>query len=199
MKHRAVLLLLLLIAAAPLAHAQGEKGMYIGATLGSIDYEESADVFDFAVSDSTYTYRFFGGYRFNDYFAVEGGAGRTGSLEESFDDVPFGPFGPVRINLDQVLDIYTITALGFVPLDRISLFGGVGYFSASIGGDAEAEGLGTLGGIDGHDSGASAVLGVQRDFGLDLRNLSVRAQYQWYDWESGVDGSEISVGMIFRF
>ena len=43
-------------------------------------------------------YRIIGGYRFNDNFALEGGWGKTGDLEESFTEV-IPPFGTVTLNL----------------------------------------------------------------------------------------------------
>jgi hypothetical protein len=192
------LALLLSLAVAPLAHAQDDLGMYFGAGLGSFDYDESGSASGIPVSDSTYSYHLFGGYKFIENFALEVGIGGTGDIEESFTET-FPGIGPIRLNVDGTYDIYTITALGILPLDQFSLFGGAGYFSASLGGTVDAEGFGTIGEIDGHDNGATATFGIQRDFALDLKSLSIRGQYIWYDFADDVDASGIAIAMLFRF
>jgi hypothetical protein len=192
------LALLVCLAFAPLAHAQDDLGMYFGAGLGSFDYDEEAGASGLPVSDSTYSYHLFGGYKFNENFALEVGLGGTGDIEESF-TANFPGIGPIRLNVDGTYDIYTLTALGILPFDRFSLFGGAGYFSASLGGTVDAEGFGTIGELDDHDNGATATFGVQRDFGLDLKSLSIRGQYHWYDFSDGVDASGFAIGVLFRF
>jgi hypothetical protein len=190
------LALLLCLAVAPLAHAQDDRGMYFGAGLGSFDYDESA--FD-GVSDSAYTYRLFGGYKFIDHFALEFGLAGTGDLEETFTETAPG-FPPLTLNVDLNLDIYTLSALGILPLERFSLFAGAGYYSASFGGDVNIEGFGDAGSFDGeNENGATATFGIQRDFGLDLKSLSIRGQYDWYDFPDGIDASGITISMLFRF
>jgi hypothetical protein len=196
------LALLLALAIAPLAHAQDDRGMYFGAGLGSFDYDESSDAFAFAISDSNYAYHLFGGYKFTENFALEVGIGGTGDLEENIPDV-FVPqipqLGLVTLELDGTYDIYTITALGILPFDQFSLFAGAGYFSASLGGTVNVSGIGTIGSLDGHDNGAAATFGVQRDFGLDLKSLSIRGHYDWYDFSDGIDASGFTLAVLFRF
>lgn len=192
MKLLAVLVCLVL---SQVAHAQGARGGYMGGLLGKFDYEEPEDIDGLPVSDDTYIYHVFGGYQFNEHFALEGGIGRTGDLEESFPDF----FPGFTLEVDQIYDIYTIRALGILPFDALSLFGGVGYFSASLSGPVDVAGLGQIGELDGHESGAVATLGVQRDFGLDLRNLSIRGQLDWYDFGNGIDAAGFTLGMTYRF
>jgi hypothetical protein len=189
------LALLLCFALAPLAHAQDDRGMYFGAGLGSFDYDEGG--ID-GISDSAYSYHLFGGYKFIDNFALEFGIAGTGDLEETFPEA-FGP-GTPSVNVDLNLDIYRLTALGILPLDRFSLFAGAGYFSASYGGDVNIAGFGDAGSFDGgNESGAAATFGIQRDFGLDLKALSIRGQYDWYDFPDGIDASGFTIAMLFRF
>jgi hypothetical protein len=188
------LALLLTLALAPLAHAQSDRGMYFGAGLGSFDYDEGVG----GVADSTYAYHLFGGYKFNEHIALEGGISGTGDLKESFTETVPG-FGDVTLNVKQNLDIYSFTALGILPFDSMSLFAGVGYFSASLSGTVDAAPFGS-GAFDGsHDNGVQAKLGIQHDFGLDLKSLSIRAQYDFYDFSDNVDVSGITVAVLFRF
>jgi hypothetical protein len=178
-----------------LAHAQADGGMYMGAALGTFDYEESGPD---AISDDTSAYQLFGGYRFNDHLAVEVGFGRTGDIEGEFVEVIPG-IGPITLEVDANFDVYTVRAIGFLPFEQLSLFGAAGYYSASLGGPVSVAGFGDIGEVDGHERGATAALGIQRDFGLDLRSLSIRGQYEWFDFGSEVDASGFSLGVLFRF
>jgi hypothetical protein len=189
------LALLLCLGFAQLAHAQAERGAYMGAALGTFDYEEGDPE---VISDDTSAYQLFGGYRLNDYFAVELGLGRTGDIEGDFTDVIPG-IGPITFEIDASYDIYTLRAVGFLPFEELSLFAAAGYYSASLGGPISVAGIGDVGEVDGHESGATAVLGIQRDFGLDLRSLSIRGQYEWFDFGTDVDASGFSIGVLFRF
>lgn len=49
------------------------------------------------------------------------------------------------------------------------------------------------------DAAARALLGIQRDFGLDLRSFRIRGQYEWFDFGNEVDASGFSIGVLFRF
>jgi OOP family OmpA-OmpF porin len=190
------------LALAPLAHAQEERGMYIGGGLGTFDYSEPDDSF-FPVSDTTWTYSLFGGYQFNRYFALEVGIAGTGSdLEENFPDVAVPPFGIATLEVNEAFDIYTLQAVGFLPISKFNLFAGVGYFSASVNGSIDlsnASGSGTVAAGSDHTNGTAAMFGIQKNFGLDLKNFSVRGYYQWYDFDADVDGSGIVIGATYRF
>jgi hypothetical protein len=188
------LVLLLCIAFAPLAHAQGDRGMYFGAGIGAFDYDEGPE----GISDTNYEYHLFGGYKVLESFAIELELGGTGSLEETF--VDNGPFGPININVDATLAVYKLTFLGILPFDAISLFAGAGYYSAGLEADINVEGFGDQGTIDfGHERGATATFGLQHDFGLDLKSLSIRGQYEWYDFPDGIDATGVTIAVLFRF
>jgi hypothetical protein len=192
------LVMLACLAASPVAHAQSDRGMYFGAGLGWFDYEESDEPGSPGVSDSTYAYHLFGGYKFTENFALEFGIGGSGDIEQDIvQNIP--GLGPITLELDGNYDIYRLDAIGLLPLDRFSLFAGVGYFSANLSGDVNAVGFGTVGSLDGSENGASVKLGVQRDFGLDLKSLSIRGHYDWYDFGDGIDASGFTIALLFRF
>ena len=192
---RILVLLALSLSFAPSAFAQ-EREFYMGGLLGSFEYDDGGG--EGSIAGNVYSYRLIGGYRFNQHFGLEFGLGRTGELEGSLTDTVSG-IGDVTFELDATVDLYQLVAVGFLPLNRLDLFGGVGYYSASIGGPITAVGFGEVGGTSWHERGSMAVLGLQRDFRLDLRNLSIRGQYEWFDFSDGVDASSLSVGMILRF
>lgn len=193
MKYVAVLVCLGL---AQIGHAQDQSGGYIGAGFGTFDYDEGDG--PTAVSDTTTAYQVYGGYRFNDHFAVELGMGRTGDLEADIEDV-ISSIGPVTLEIDGEYTVYALRVIGLLPFERFSLFGGVGYYSADLNATVSLQGLGEIGWIDGHERGATASAGVQYDFGLDLRSFSLRAEYQWFDFGSDIDASGLNVGLLFRF
>ena len=179
-----------------LVHAQSDRGVYIGAALGTFDYEEQVDD-GIALSDSTSSYQLFGGYRLNDHVALEFGWGGTGDIEGTIPAVVQG-LGPVLLDASGSYDIYSLEALGILPFDRLSLFGGLGYFSASLSGPVSLPGFGQIGELDGHERGAMVSLGLQRDFRLDLENLGVRGEIQWFDIDD-VDAWSFGVGLVYRF
>ncbi|HEX6997736.1 MAG TPA: porin family protein [Gammaproteobacteria bacterium] len=188
--------LLACLGLAQLAHAQGEGGAYVGAGFGIFDYEE--DIGSEVVSDSAAAYQIIGGYRFNDYVAVEFNIGRTGDIEDDFEGTIPG-VGTFSFQVDRTFDVYAAKVLGYLPLDRFRLFAGIGYYSADIGDTVSVGGIGEVGFVDDHARGSTATLGVQYDFGLDLRNFSIRGEYQWFDVEDNVDASAVNIGMVFRF
>ena len=199
-KHVAPLALLSCLAAAPLAHAArapDERGGYMGGAFGTFNYEESSDI-PFAVSDDTTQYQLFGGYRVSKLFGVEFGLGKTQDLKSSFFvDVP--GLGTTKFDISGTYDIYTLKALGYLPIHLTSLYGGLGYQSATLNGDVDVQGFGTVGTVHDHLSGSTAVIGIQRDFNLDLKSISFRGEYTWYDFGTGIDASGFTVGMIYRF
>ena len=196
-KPLAHLALLLCLAAASAAHAADKRGGYMGGALGTFRYEEPSDI-TFGVSDNTTQYELFGGYRVSDYFAVEFGLARTQDLD-STTVVDVQGLGATNFDVSQYFDIYTLKALGFKPFDLFSVFGGAGYYSAALNGEIEVSGFGTVATAKDHSRGAMAALGVQRDFRLDLKSLSIRGEYNWYDFDEGVKASGFTLGVLFRF
>jgi hypothetical protein len=196
-KQLARLALLFCLASASVAQAAADRGGYMGGALGTFSYAEpSTD--PFAVSDDTTQYQLFGGYRVSDHFALELGWSRTNDIESGFTANVVG-LGPTRFDVSAYYDIYALKAIGFLPFDLVSLFGGVGYYSASLNGQVDVSGFGTVGTVQDHVNGSNAVLGIQRDFKLDLKSLSIRGEYTWYDFDDNIDASGFTLGVLFRF
>src|SRR5688572_31890784 len=113
------------------AAAQDRAGPYMGFSVGSFSFEEEDEELGIAIDDSTNMYRLTGGYRFSERFALEGGWGKTGDIEESFTEV-VPPFGTITFDVGAEYEVLTVRALGFIPFERTSLLGGVGYYDADI-------------------------------------------------------------------
>lgn len=189
------LTLVLCLGFAQLAHAQVEDGAYVGASVGAFDYDSAV----LGISDDTFAYQLFGGYRLSDHFAVEGGIGRTGDIKGKL-TLPFFGIGEVDFDAELIYDIYTARAVGFLLFDEFSAFGAAGYFSAAASGPIRSSDFGEVrGGFSGHQRGATAMFGIQHDFRLDWSSLSIRGQYEWYDFDDDIDASSLSVSVLFRF
>ena len=195
--HLARLAFLSCLAAAPFAHAADDRGGYMGGAFGEFSYKEAPEI-AFAIEDDTTQYQLYGGYRFSRLFALEIGMTRTNDIDSSF-MVDLQGVGPSKLDISAAYDIYTLKALGYLPFNLTSLYGGVGYQSASLNGDASLGGFGTIGTVHEHFSGSMAVAGIQRDFRLDLKSISVSGEYTWYDFDRQVDASGFTIGMIYRF
>jgi hypothetical protein len=191
------LTLLLCLAFASFAQAADERGGYMGGALGTFDYSEPSEDNVLAVSDNTTQYQLFGGYRVSRLFAVEFALGRTQDLDTR--TVINGPGGPTTLDISQYFDTYALKAVGFLPFDLTSLYANVGYYSATLNAEVNVPGIGTVLAGNAHFNGSTAGIGVQRDFRLDLKSLSVRGEYTWYDFEDGIDASGFTVGLLFRF
>lgn len=176
------------------AAAQGNRGGYMGFSLGSLSYEEEDEDFGVEViDDTTSAYRIIGGYRFNDNFALEGGWGETGDIEGGFTEFIPG-IGDITLNLSGEYEVLTVRALGIVPFERVSLLGGVGYYDADLDFTISVTGFGAVEGEAG-DDGATLVGG----FEFNLEHLDIRTEIEWFDSDDAVQAWDFSVGLLFRF
>ena len=93
-------------------------------------------------------------------------------------------------------EILTVKALGFIPFEKVSLLGGVGYFDA----DANIWASGTALGISQQASDQSSDVGAMLVGGLEfnLERVDIRAELEWFDVEDA-EASGINVGVLFHF
>jgi opacity protein-like surface antigen len=172
------------------AHAQGDSGPYIGVAAGSFSYQEADAQLGLFIDDTTTTYRVIGGYQVNESLAIEGAIGKTGDIKESFPLISSG-----SLDLTAEYELVTVRALGLVPVGRVDLFGGIGYFDATVNVAASATGFGLLGEAEEDDSGATLLGGVH--FYLD--NVTIRGEYEWFDTDGDLEVWDITIGVLFRF
>ena len=196
--------------ASPYALAQDSYG-YVGGNFGqskaTIDDERITGGLlsgGFATSsiaddDQDTGYKIFAGYRFNRYFAIEGGYFDLGNFGFQATTVPTGTFnGDIKlrgVNLDLV---------GFVPIgDSFSLFGRVGADYAEAKDHFTGTGLVNVTGNPNPSKRAANYkfgVGVQYDFS---NALSLRAEAERYRIDDAVgnkgDIDLLSVGLLYRF
>jgi OmpA-OmpF porin, OOP family len=170
--------------------AEIQPGFYAGAGVGTakleIDGDEDIDAFD---ADDT-AFKVFGGYNFNQYFAVEATYFDGGKPEESFSIAP-GFNGSVEFNTTGLI----ASVLGRVPLGEVfSLYGKLGFASY----DVEAKGR-LNGDVVFEDDGSDddVAYGVGAAFNLGS-SFELRAEYEAISISDG-DFSVLSVNGLFKF
>jgi len=194
-------------------------GPYIGANVGYVSAQvdrltpkdeacqgdPTCVVTDVKRDTNSLGVKLFGGYLFNQYFALEGGYFNLGEL--AFDDktnqgdVYKGTAAVQGLNVDVV---------GHVPvLDQFSLFGRLGINYAEVNKDFSYSG-GTVSNPSGSlkdmnpdkwDVGYKVGLGAEYDFSP---TFGVRGEWELYhmeeqDSETGLDMHLFSVGVVYRF
>jgi hypothetical protein len=190
MKHMALLVASLTLAHFADAH---ERGGYIGVSVGAFDYQEVDDELGLTIADSASMYRITGGFRFSDNFAVEGGWALTGDLAEVSSELVPG-LGTVTVDVIAEFRFVTLRALWILPLEKISLLGGVGYYHAAIDGSGSLRETGSVVDIDKGGRGVTVGGGIQGD----LERLSVRGELEWLDADSDVRAWSATIGVLFR-
>ncbi|MBN1006917.1 outer membrane beta-barrel protein [Amphritea pacifica] len=162
-------------------------GGYLGASYGYTKLElsntEKAALNSFGITvtdDSDQGYKIFGGYRYNDYFAVEAFYADFGDLELSN--------GAVTVS--EETSGYGLSAVGLLPVtENIDLFAKAGVMRWSI--DATSN----IGGTAGND-GNDITFGVGAEYTLDV--VTVRAEMERFEiGDSSMD--LVSVGLALNF
>ncbi len=174
------------------SHADG----YFGLSLGEFDYGETGDgvVVLGDIEDSASSCGIYGGFAFNQYFAIEGAYSRTSDIEES---VPMSLpiLGVVPVAVSARYEILSLRALGFVPVaKRVRLLGGIGVTQARLDSSGAIPAIGSVD-VEGNSDGTGALLGVQVDAG----RVAIRLRYEAWSTESNVDASELGIAVAFKF
>jgi Outer membrane protein beta-barrel domain len=165
------------------AYAEQAPGFYVGAGIGDATVE--VDDVDFDASDTAF--KVFGGYSFNQYFAVELTYFDGGSPSEDFSE--FGVNGSVEAEIDGL----NASMVGRIPVgDSFSLFGKLGFASYDVTATARAGNVSAS--EDGSDEDISYGIGAAMGFG----QFEVRAEYEAID-VSGGNFSVLSVSGLYRF
>lgn len=164
------------LVAAPVLHAQAPN-VYIGAGAGVADFEDDVEVRDIGdvdIDDDSTAYKFFGGYRATENFAIEGGYRDFGKAKS----------GPFSVEVDG----FDVSALGLLPIGPFDLFakGGVIFW--------DTKGRGGFPDDDGED--LTYGVGVT----LNVASLWFRLESEWFDMDIPDDTQMItaSVGWTFQ-
>lgn len=181
----------LALTAAMAAQADVQPGFYAGGSIGTTKLKDDGFVSaGFDVDDSDTGFKIFGGYSFNNNFAIELSWFDLGEVSGGFNDPFFGD-----INFDVGVSGLNASAVGRVPVsETFSLFGKLGVASYDLDARATVAGIGS-----GSDSQSETDLtygvGAALSFG---GQWEVRAEFEAINVDDG-DANMISVGAMYRF
>lgn len=194
MRHAATLLAFLGVAAT--ADAQEIRGIYAGLSVGYFGYEEGGENLGVRISENTSAYRALVGYQFNSVYGIELAAGRTGTFTERFSGVS-PTVGEVSLEISGEYEVSTLRFVAFAPFSSLGMFGGAGYYDATLDASARFTSTGevTTSFAEDTDDGLTVFGGVQFEFD----RIAVRGEYEWFDTDDGVDAQSINVTGLFRF
>lgn len=169
--------------------AEIQPGFYAGAGVGKATIElDDEDGFGFDSDDTAF--KVFGGYNFNQYFAIEAAYFDGGAPEETVISVP-GARGTVEVGTTGLI----ASVLGRVPLgDMFSLYGKLGFASY----DAEVKGR-VNGNVVAEEDGSDddVAYGVGAAFNLGP-SFELRAEYEAISISDG-DFNMLTVNGLFKF
>ena len=164
-------------------NAAADKGFYVGGSIGSASLDKGFD--GLLIDDNSTSYRLVGGWRFNEYFSLEGGYHDFGDFEQDIDIN--GVISSVSLTADGV----TLGATVNVPLgEKLSLFGRAGWFFWA--GDAEINNISQATPED-----SNLYLGAGISFAVTDR-FSVIGDWSRYELD-GTISNVVSMGVQFGF
>ena len=153
-----------------------------GGAIGTANVDDTVDGFRFD-ADST-SYRVYGGYQFNDYFALEAGYLNLGKFDALIQQ------GGNEIPVAADADGFTFAARGSIPLgDKFALHGSIGTFFW--------DGASLIGSINSNVSESNIFIGAAASFQLSA-NVALRIDASQYELDN-VDASVFSLGFQVNF
>lgn len=175
------IMLLICAAAMSFSAAIAAADGYIGASIGSAGVDDPQG----GVDDSDTGFKLFGGYRFNENWAVEGFYADFGAPEGT-------PFG---IPASTEITGYGAQIVGAFPVsDQVELFGKLGFISWD-------EDFSAFGMVTNSDDGEDLTYGIGVTFNVS-EQVSIRGEWEFYDIadEFGdIDVDLLSVGFEYKF
>lgn len=173
---------LLTLALLPLNTVAADS-FYLGGSIGSASLDEDFD--GLGVDTDSTSYRLVAGWRFNEYFAIEGGYHDFGDFEQDIDIN--GTPSTVKLSADG----FTLGANGSIPIgDKFSLVGRAGWFFW----DGNAE-INNVSQATPEDTNLFLGAGVSYAVGDHFRLIGDWTRYELESANSNV----ISVGFQFGF
>jgi opacity protein-like surface antigen len=174
--------------------AEVQPGFYVGAGVGTAKVEQDTitdeDFGDFTFDSDDTAFKLFGGYNFNQYFAVEAAYFDGGAPEDTVVSFP-GARGTLEIGLSGLI----VSALGRIPLgDVFSVYGKLGLASYDVDLKGRVNGD-TVGSESFSEDDVSYAVGASINVGA---SFELRAEYEAISIEDG-DFNMITANGVFRF
>ena len=167
--------------------ANAEDGMQfrVGVAASFSDYKGDSS---FPVNDSGVGLQLYGQVQLNKWFGFEAGYYNSGTFDT--DLAPTESDGDVELAFSG----FNLSAVGFIPIGEIDLFGKIGAFDYDIDMNRLVGNTwvnGSLGHATGLALGAGAIVNVSERIGI-------RTVFDWYDVDNA-DLWALSLGVDFRF
>jgi OOP family OmpA-OmpF porin len=180
-QHHAAVAAFLLLFGLPL-NAQAD-GLFVGASIGNASLDDDFDGLN--IDDNSTAYRIVAGWRFNEFFALEGGYHNFGDFEQTLD------IAGNQVTAVLSADGFTFGAVGSFPLsERFSVMGRAGMFfwdgNADINNVSQAT-----------PEDTNLYLGAGLRFQLSEK-LQLTGDWTRYDLEA-TDSGVLSVGLQYQF
>ncbi len=170
-----------------LAGTANAEGFFVGGSFGAGDTSVSTNTQFGEIDDRMFFIKGFGGYRVNDYFAVEGSL--LAGTNDDYDDVFIN-------DVEATFVAMSGSFIGIIPAsDNFELYGRVGGYL----GESEIDdffGFGT--GFDEDESGLVWGAGMYINFG-PRNQFTVRVDYENYDTDVFKDMWAVTAGFQFNF
>jgi OOP family OmpA-OmpF porin len=158
-------------------------GPYIGASIGNASLDDDFDGLN--IDTDTTAFRIVAGWRFNDYFALEGGYHDFGDFEQTIDVLG------TQVTAVLSANGFTFGAVGTIPLsERFALMGRAGMFFWN--GNAE---INAVSQASPEDNNPYFGAGLRFDLSQKLQLTGDWTRYDLEDTDSGV----LSIGLQYQF
>lgn len=162
--------------------AMADGHWFFGGAIGNASVDEPVDGFVF--DSSSTSLKLYGGYEFNDYFALEAGYMDLGEFDESV--LIDGQTTAISADASG----FTFSARGAVPIgEKFSLLGNIGSFFW--------DGKTQIAGIRDNVSDSNLFFGVGAVYAV-TSSFSIRAEVSRFELE-GVDSDVASIGFQIDF
>jgi hypothetical protein len=166
---------------------------YVGGSLGQFVFEEEGTG-SLVIDDTAPLYKVYGGYRFNDTWAVEGYLGRADDLTQSTTEILPG-IGALNATVRAQYNLVEVRGLAHLK----AFFAGIGYWESDLNGQIDINTVATgpfSVDVSGSDSGASLILGGEWDLGEDW---GIRVEIEGYDMDGTESVYHYGFGVHYRF
>ena len=175
-----------IVALLALPAVAADNGFYLGASVGqaghTVDNFEQGDLEDFDFKADSNAYKIFLGYRFLNFFALEGSYIDFGTFNDS-------PSTGDELEVEANIKGYDLFGVGMLPLGIADIFAKVGVFNW----DSDISGF-----VDDYaDSGSDIAYGLGIQF--RIKSFAIRAEAEYFDIQSSGSLYLVSVGGSYTF
>ena len=174
---------------------------HFGISYSRVAYEATSIIQDHSVDKGEGERRVFGGHRLTDNLYIEGSWINITGFDGSFVTDVSGYGDEITLNFDADYHMVTARVLGILPKEKVNLFGGIGVYYSSF--DARSSYpifkiySNQVEAAKTSESGATLIVGVEYKLPR-ISRVHLRLDYEWFDSESGIDVSAVSLGFVIR-